>query len=94
VASKRELPKKVVTEKKPIVNKSKEPNEGEQMDLPEFVTSYRHRVQGLLWDRADKITVADLVKLTELERELKKHSENKRPRELRVVWINNNKSTT
>jgi hypothetical protein len=94
VASKRELPKKVVTEEKTLVNKSEESSKGEQMDLPEFVTQYRRRVQGILWNRADKITVADLVKLTELERETQKHSESKRPRELRVVWINKNKSTT
>lgn len=88
VASKRELPPKLVIEKRTGGSISGGRNEGEDMDLPEFVTRYRHKVQGYLWTREDKITVADLVKLAELERETQKYAENKRPRELRVVWIN------
>ena len=57
------------------------------MDLHDFVTEFRQKVQGFLWERADKITIGDLVKLTELERETRKQSESKRPRELRIVWL-------
>jgi hypothetical protein len=94
VATKRELPKQITTDQKTSAKKTDQRNKGEEMDLPEFVTEYRRKVQGYLWDRKDKITVADLVKLTELERELQKHSERRQPRELRVTWINQNKSTT
>ena len=94
MASKRELPPKLVTEKKTTAKRSEEIDEGAEMDLPEFVTRYRRKVQGYLWKREDKITVADLVRLAELERETQKYSERKRPRELRVTWINQNKSTT
>jgi hypothetical protein len=57
------------------------------MDLHDFVTEFRQKVQGFLWERADKITIGDLVKLTELERETRKQSESKRPREIRIVWL-------
>jgi hypothetical protein len=59
------------------------------MDLHDFVTEFRQKVQGFLWERADKITIGDLVKLTELERETRKQSESRRPRELRIVWLRN-----
>lgn len=58
-----------------------------EMDLHDFVTEFRRKVQGFLWERADKITIGDLVRLTDLERETRKHSESKRPRELRIVWL-------
>jgi hypothetical protein len=57
------------------------------MDLHDFITKFRQKVQGFLWERADKITIGDLVKLTELERETRTQSESKRPRELRIVWL-------
>ncbi len=60
------------------------------MDLPEFVTGYRSRVQGYLWTRTDKITIGDLVKLAELEQETQKRLNRKDRRELRVVWVNKN----
>lgn len=94
MAIKREPPKKGTKEKKATVKPSTSGEEAAEMELPEFVTSFRQRVQGELWVRADKSTVGDLMKLTELEREIRKHSESKRPRELRVVWINKNQITT
>lgn len=57
------------------------------MDLHDFVTGFRQKVQGFLWEKADKITIGDLVRLNELERETRKQSESKRPRELRIVWL-------
>jgi hypothetical protein len=94
VATKRELPKRAVKENKTAVERRDGGDQALQMELPEFVTKFRQRVQANLWERADRSTVGDLVKLTELEREITKYSESKRPRELRVVWINKNQSTT
>ncbi len=88
VASKRESFPKIVAERKAVTRGSEKRDEGEEMDLPEFATRYRQKVQGFLWEREDKMTVGDLVKLAELERETQKYAEKKRPRELRVVWIN------
>jgi hypothetical protein len=59
------------------------------MDLHDFVTGFRQKVQGFLWERGDKITIGELVRLTELERETTRQSESKRPRELRIVWLRN-----
>lgn len=61
--------------------------EAAEMDLHDFVTEFRRKVQGFLWERADKITIGDLVRLTDLERETRKQSESRRPRELRIVWL-------
>ena len=93
VVGKRESFPKLVAERKAVTGGLEEPNEAEEMDLPEFATRYRQRVQGVLWQRKDKITVGDLVKLAELERETQKYAEKKRPRELRVVWINKKNTT-
>jgi len=65
-----------------------------QMELDEFAGEFRRRVQGSLWLRADKITVGDLLRLKELEEENRKKVESKRPRELRVVWINKSEEST
>ncbi len=66
-----------------------------EMDFDEFVTGFRRKAQGHLWLRADKITVADLARLRELEKESEQKREGKRPKELRVVWIDKkNESTT
>jgi hypothetical protein len=95
------MPKKSEVTRKPIKESitrfdgSGDTENAEEMDLAEFATKYRKKVQGHLWQTADKITVGDLMKITELERDTQKHLESKRPREIRVVWINNgNKSTT
>jgi hypothetical protein len=87
VASKREPSLKPAAEKNKPIKEDSDERKGEHMELAEFVTEYRRKVQGYLWKREDKITVADLLKLAELERETHKHSQSKRPRELRVVWI-------
>jgi hypothetical protein len=63
-----------------------------RMDLDVFATEYRRKVQGHLWDHLDKITIADLVRLSELERESAKRAESRRAKELRVVWINEKKA--
>lgn len=85
---------KIFTPKEAIsVNEEKDHRDGKEMELAEFVTEYRRKVQGYLWGQQDKMTVADLVKLAELERETQKYTQTKGPRELRVVWIDK-KSTT
>lgn len=93
MASKREIPPKIVTEKKKTGTNKADERDGREMELAEFVTEYRRKVQGYLWKREDKMTVADLVKLADLERETQKNSQSKRPRELRVVWIDKKNMT-
>jgi hypothetical protein len=94
------MPKKSEVTRKPIgesltpFDGRSETENGAEMDLAEFATKYRKRVQGHLWRSAEKATVGDLMKITELERDTQKHLESKRPREIRVVWINGNKNTT
>ena len=58
-----------------------------EMELYDFVTEFRRRVQGSLWLRVDKITVGDLVRLKEIEEERERKADYKEPKELRVVWI-------
>jgi hypothetical protein len=91
---KREPLRDAKTEELPRFGAETEVDEGAAMELAEFATKYRRKVQGLLWEKPERVTVGDLVKMAELERELTKSSESKRPRELRVVWINKSKSTT
>ena len=76
--------------KKTQVIESPEFLEGSVMELPEFVTRYRSKIQGYLWERTDKITVGDFIKLMELEQETRKQLDKKGSRELRVVWVNKN----
>jgi len=59
----------------------------EAMDLGEFATQFRRKAQRLAWTGTDKVSVADLVRITELERDSNKQSDSKRPKELRVIWI-------
>jgi hypothetical protein len=59
----------------------------EAMEPGEFVTRFRRKAQGLVWIGTHKVSVTDLVRITELERDTNKQSESKRPKELRVVWI-------
>jgi hypothetical protein len=92
VASKREEPATTGTNKKTVAQQS-DGRDGGAMELAEFVTEYRRKVQRHLWNREDKITVADLVRLADLERETQKLSQSNRPKELRVLWIDK-KSTT
>jgi hypothetical protein len=93
MASKRG-PKEAVAEKVPSEESSSLYFPATQMDLAEFASEFRRRVQGSLWLRADKITVGDLVRLKEVEDESEKKAESKRPRELRVVWINKTEEST
>jgi hypothetical protein len=65
-----------------------------EMDFDEFVTGFRRIVQGHLWSRADKITVADLVRLRELEEASEQKKEGRQPKELHVVWIDKNENAT
>lgn len=58
-----------------------------EMELGEFATEFRRRVQGSLWLRVDKATIGDLVRLKEIEEDSERKIERKEPRELRVVWI-------
>lgn len=93
MASKREQPGKADPADKKKITKESDDRDGGAMELAEFVTEYRRKVQKHLWNREDKITVADLVRLADLERETQKQSQSNRPKELRVVWIDK-KSTT
>ena len=94
MASKRE-PKQSLKEEAPSEDGAGFNKSAVDMDFDEFVTEFRRIVQGYLWLRADKITVGDLVRLRELERESEQKRESKRPKELRVVWIDKkNESTT
>lgn len=58
-----------------------------EMELSEFATEFRRRVQGSLWVRVDKVTMGDLVRLKEIEEESERETDYKEPKELRVVWI-------
>ena len=91
--SKREQPAKTGRVGKKTVADDSDNRDAEAMELSEFVTEYRRKVQKHLWNREDKITVADLVRLADLERETQKQSQTNRPKELRIVWIDK-KSTT
>jgi hypothetical protein len=92
---KREPLSNAKAEKLPLFGGETEMDEGaEAMELAEFATRYRRKIQGLLWEKPERVTVGDLVKMAELESDLTKSSQSKRPRELRVVWINKSQSTT
>jgi hypothetical protein len=58
------------------------------LDLHQFVKELISEIQGHLWGRAGEISVSEFIKLVELERETRKLTETRRPKELRVVWIN------
>lgn len=58
-----------------------------RMQVSSFVKNYRRRIQGFLWNRAEKLGVADYLKLMETEREMTKRSAQKGPREIRVLWV-------
>lgn len=87
MASKREQPAKPIPASKKKTPEKSDDRDGAAMELAEFVTEYRRKVQRHLWNREDKMTVADLVRLADLERETQKQSQSNRPKELRVVWI-------
>jgi hypothetical protein len=94
MASKRE-PKQSLKEEAPSEDGTGLDKSAAAMDFDEFVTGFRRIVQGYLWLRADKITVSDLVRLRELEKETEQRRESNRPKELHVVWIDKtNESTT
>ncbi|MGA8594087.1 MAG: hypothetical protein WB676_05025 [Bryobacteraceae bacterium] len=94
MASKRE-PKQSLKEEAPAQEKAALDKSAAEMEFDEFVREFRRMVQGYLWSRADKITVADLVRLRELEEASEQKNERKRPKELRVVWIDKkNESAT
>jgi hypothetical protein len=93
MASKRE-PKRSSKEEILLETKAGLDKSAAEMDFDEFVTKFRRLAQGHLWLRADKITVADLVRLRELEESSEQKTEGKRPKELHVVWIDKNDSTT
>jgi hypothetical protein len=92
------MPKKhdppMTNELQEVVDISTVAFDGEQMDLHEFASKFRAKVQGHLWSSANRVTVAELIKLVELEKETEIQAVNKRPRELRVIWINQKKHTT
>lgn len=94
MASKRE-PKQTLKKEIPAEDGAALDNSAAEMDFDEFVTEFRRKAQGHLWSRADKITVSDLTRLRELEKESEQKREGKRPKELHVVWIDKkNESTT
>lgn len=93
MASKRG-PKQNKEEKAPLGEDASLYAPATQMEFLEFVVEFRRRAQGSLWQRADKITVADLARLKELEDEGEKKAERRKPKELRVVWINKRDEST
>lgn len=58
-----------------------------RMQAPSFVKKFRRRIQGFLWNRAEKQGVADYLKMMDAERETAKRSVQKRPKEVRVLWV-------
>jgi hypothetical protein len=88
--TKRNTTEPVKPKKKLPAQPSPEFLEGFAMELAEFVTRYRRKVQGYLWSQCDKITLGDLVKLSEMEKETRKQLDRKGSRELRVIWVSKN----
>lgn len=58
-----------------------------RMQAPSFVKKFRRRIQGFLWNRAEKQGVADYLKMMDAERETTKRAVQKRPKEVRVLWV-------
>lgn len=58
-----------------------------RMQVSSFVKKYRRRIQGFLWNRAERQGVGDYLKVMEAEREMTKRSVQKRPKEVRVLWV-------
>jgi hypothetical protein len=58
-----------------------------RMQAPSFVKKFRRRIQGFLWNRAEKQGVADYLRMMDAERETTKRSLQKRPKEVRVLWV-------
>ena len=58
-----------------------------RMQAPSFVKKFRRRIQGFLWNRAEKQGVADYLKMMDAERETAKRAVQKRPKEVRVLWV-------
>jgi hypothetical protein len=58
-----------------------------RMQPPSFVKKYRQRIQGFLWNKAEKQGVADYLKMMDAERETAKRSLQKGPKEVRVLWV-------
>jgi hypothetical protein len=85
------IEEEIATEAEPVESRDRD---AERMDLHQFAVKFRKRIQGSLWNRVDKMSVGDLLRLSEIELEAEKRVEHKRPTELRVVWINKTTEST
>jgi hypothetical protein len=65
-----------------------------RMQAPSFVKKYRRRIQGFLWNRAEKQGVADYLMMMEADRETTKRAAQTRPKEVRVLWAHEDETET